>query len=520
MHKSSNLFADSGSKEHDDKPNAASQPWIVLIVDDEEQVHSITKLVLDRYTFEGRKLHFLHAYSAKEAREVLSTHDDIALVLLDVVMESDQAGLQLAKYIRQELKNKFTRIVLRTGQPGQAPEESVIADYDINDYKDKTELTATKLKTLMYSTLRSYRDIVALEENRKGLEMIIDSSAKIFEKQSLQKFTSAVLVQLIALLGLNKDSAYMQPISGFAVENENNDYRILSATGKYATLVNQSVRQNLPQDICQKLDEAHNHKKNFYCEEYYIFYFMTGLGKENLLYISHSQFKPLEDVDKKLLEVFSSNAGIAFENAYLKEEREATQQEIVYLLGDAVETRSPETGNHVKRVAEISELLALAMGVNEKKAARIKSASPLHDLGKIAIPDAILNKNGKLTPEEWEIMKTHADVGYNMLNKSKHETLQYAAIIAHEHHERWDGNGYPRKLAGKQIHLFGRIAAVADVFDALNAVRCYKPAWPMEKIEAYFKEESGKQFDPTVVNVLFENINEIKQICERLTDVQ
>ena len=520
MHKSSNLFADSGSKEHDDKPNAASQPWIVLIVDDEEQVHSITKLVLDRYTFEGRKLHFLHAYSAKEAREVLSTHDDIALVLLDVVMESDQAGLQLAKYIRQELKNKFTRIVLRTGQPGQAPEESVIADYDINDYKDKTELTATKLKTLMYSTLRSYRDIVALEENRKGLEMIIDSSAKIFEKQSLQKFTSAVLVQLIALLGLNKDSAYMQPISGFAVENENNDYRILSATGKYAALVNQSVRQNLPQDICQKLDEAHNYKKNFYCEEYYIFYFMTGLGKENLLYISHSQFKPLEDVDKKLLEVFSSNAGIAFENAYLKEEREATQQEIVYLLGDAVETRSPETGNHVKRVAEISELLALAMGVNEKKAARIKSASPLHDLGKIAIPDAILNKNGKLTPEEWEIMKTHADVGYNMLNKSKHETLQYAAIIAHEHHERWDGNGYPRKLAGKQIHLFGRIAAVADVFDALNAVRCYKPAWPMEKIEAYFKEESGKQFDPTVVNVLFENINEIKQICERLTDVQ
>jgi len=520
MHKSSNLFADSGSKERDDKLNADSQPWIVLIVDDEEQVHSITKLVLDRYTFEGRKLCFLHAYSAKEAREVLSAHDDIALVLLDVVMESDQAGLQLAKYIRQELKNKFTRIVLRTGQPGQAPEESVIADYDINDYKDKTELTATKLKTLMYSTLRSYRDIVALEENRKGLEMIIDSSAKIFEKQSLQKFTSAVLVQLIALLGLNKDSAYMQPISGFAVENENNDYRILSATGKYAALVNQSVRQNLPKDICQKLDEAHNHKKNFYCEEYYIFYFMTGLGKENLLYISHSQFKPLEDVDKKLLEVFSSNAGIAFENAYLKEEREATQQEIVYLLGDAVETRSPETGNHVKRVSEISELLALAMGVNEKKAARIKSASPLHDLGKIAIPDAILNKNGKLTPEEWEVMKTHAVVGYNMLNKSKHETLQYAAIIAHEHHERWDGKGYPRQLAGKQIHLFGRIAAVADVFDALNAVRCYKPAWPMEKIEAYFKEESGKQFDPTIVNVLFENLDKIKKICERLTDVQ
>jgi response regulator RpfG family c-di-GMP phosphodiesterase len=519
MHKSSELFAESIDVEQDKKPHVVREPWNVLIVDDEEQVHSITKLVLDRYLFEGRKLRFYHAYSAKDAREILSTHDDIALVLLDVVMESDQAGLLLAKYIRQELNNKFTRIVLRTGQPGQAPEESVIADYDINDYKDKTELTATKLKTLMYSTLRSYRDIVALEENRRGLEMIIDSSAKIFEKQSLQKFTSAVLVQLIALLGLNKDSAYMQPISGFAVENLNNDYKILSATGKYKDLVDQSVRANLPIEICQNLDETHRQKENFYGEEYYIFYFMTGLGKENLLYISHTQFRPLEEVDKKLLEIFSNNAGIAFENAYLKEEREATQEEIVYLLGDAVETRSPETGNHVKRVAEISELLALAMGVNEKKAARIKSASPLHDLGKIAIPDAILNKNGKLTPDEWKIMKTHAVVGYKMLSDSKHETLQYAAIIAHEHHERWDGNGYPRQLAGKQIHLYGRIAAVADVFDALNAVRCYKPAWPMAKIEAYFMEESGKHFDPEIVDVLFENIVEIKRICERLTDV-
>ena len=292
MHKSSELFAESIDVEQDKKPHVVREPWNVLIVDDEEQVHSITKLVLDRYLFEGRKLRFYHAYSAKDAREILSTHDDIALVLLDVVMESDQAGLLLAKYIRQELNNKFTRIVLRTGQPGQAPEESVIADYDINDYKDKTELTATKLKTLMYSTLRSYRDIVALEENRRGLEMIIDSSAKIFEKQSLQKFTSAVLVQLIALLGLNKDSAYMQPISGFAVENLNNDYKILSATGKYKDLVNQSVRANLPIEICQNLDETHRQKENFYGEEYYIFYFMTGLGKENLLYISHTQLDP------------------------------------------------------------------------------------------------------------------------------------------------------------------------------------------------------------------------------------
>ncbi len=511
------LFAQKEDADDSRGSSASLQPWNILIVDDEEQVHRITTLVLSKYQFEERPLNFIHAYSAKEAREMLSVHDDIALALLDVVMESDHAGLDLARYIRQDLQNKFTRIVLRTGQPGQAPEESVIADYDINDYKDKTELTATKLKTLVYSTLRSYRDIVALDENRKGLEMIIDSSAKIFEKQSLQKFTSAVLVQLMALLGLNKDSAYLQPISGFAATNENNDYRILSATGQYTLLVNQTARSHLPGDICEKLDEAHLSKRNYYCDDYFIFYFMTELGKENLLYIAHS--RSVTDVDKNLLEVFSSNAGIAFENAYLKQEREETQEEIVYLLGDAVETRSKETRNHVKRVAEISELLALSLGMDERMAARLKNASPLHDLGKIAIPDNILGKKGKLTAEEFEVMKTHAEVGYNMLNQSKHETLQYAAIVAYEHHERWDGNGYPRQLSGEQIHLFGRITAVADVFDALSSVRCYKLAWPIEKTIAYMKDESGKQFDPPVIEIFFEKLDEIMAICDRLKDV-
>lgn len=516
MQKGTGIFADSSDSGSVEASSVSTRPWNILIVDDEEQVHAVTKLVLTGYTFEGRPLNFMHAYSAKEAKRILANTGDIALVLLDVVMESDQAGLQLAKYIRQDLENSLTRIVLRTGQPGQAPEESVIAEYDINDYKDKTELTATKLRTLLYSVLRSYRDILALEENRKGLELIIDSSAKIFEIHSLQKFTSAVLMQLIALIGLNEDSAYMQPVSGFAAENENNDYRILSATGKYSSLVDQTARKNLPKNVCKKLDEAHTSKKNYFCDEYYIFYFMTAHGKENLLYISH--YRPVEDVDQCLLEVFSSNAGIAFENAYLKQEREETQQEIVYLLGEAVETRSEETGNHVKRVANISELLAIELGLTEEQSSRIKAASPLHDLGKIAIPDAILNKRGKLGAEEWEVMKTHANVGYNMLKRSSHMTLQYAAIIAHEHHERWDGAGYPQGLIGEDIHIYGRITAVADVFDALNSDRCYKPAWSLDRTVEYFNDQRGKHFDPKIVDILFDQMPRILDICNELRD--
>jgi len=517
MQKNAGIFAESSGRKNITQADVSCRPWHVLIVDDEEQVHAVTKLVLTGYKFEGRPLHFFHAYSAKDAKEILNNWDDIALVLLDVVMESDQAGLKLAKYIRQDLKNKLTRIVLRTGQPGQAPEESVIAEYDINDYKDKTELTATKLRTLLYSVLRSYRDIVALDENRKGLELIIDSSAKIYEIQSLQKFTTAVLIQLIALIGLNKDSAYMQPISAFATENENNDYRILSATGKYSSFVDETARKKLPKHVCNKLDEARAKKKNVFCDDYYIFYFMTAHGKENLLYISH--YRAVDDVDQCLLEVFSSNAGIAFENAYLKNEREEAQQEIVYLLGEAVETRSEETGNHVKRVAKISEFLALQLGLTDESAARIKAASPLHDLGKIAIPDSILNKKGKLLPDEWEVMKTHAEVGYNMLKRSKHLTLKSAAIIAHEHHERWDGSGYPRGLSGENIHLYGRITAVSDVFDALNSIRCYKPIWPLEDIKQYFLDERGKHFDPKIVDILFECMSDIINICDQFRDL-
>ena len=142
-------------------------PWKVLIVDDEEDIHVVTKMALKRFELDDKKLTFLHAYSAKEGKEVLQQESDIALVFLDVVMETDDAGLELARWMRQELKNKFSRIVLRTGQPGQAPEERVIVEYDINDYKEKTELNRTKLFTTVFAALRAYRDIIKVEEARK-----------------------------------------------------------------------------------------------------------------------------------------------------------------------------------------------------------------------------------------------------------------------------------------------------------------------------------------------------------------
>ena len=198
----------------------------------------------------------------------------------------------------------------------------------------------------------------------------------------------------------------------------------------------------------------------------------------------------------------------------LNEEIENTQKEVVFTMGSIGESRSKETGNHVKRVAEYSKLLAIYYGLDEKEAEMLKQASPMHDIGKVAIPDAILNKPGRFDETEREIMNTHAKLGYEMLKHSNRPLLKMAAIVANEHHEKWDGSGYPNGLKAENIHIYGRITALADVFDALGSDRVYKKAWDDEKIFNLFKEERAKHFDPKLVDIFFEHLDEFLKIRE------
>ena len=202
----------------------------------------------------------------------------------------------------------------------------------------------------------------------------------------------------------------------------------------------------------------------------------------------------------------------------LNQEIENTQKEVVFTMGAIGESRSKETGNHVKRVAEYSKLLALYYGLDEKEAELLKQASPMHDIGKVAIPDAILNKPGRFDENERKIMNTHAALGYEMLKHSNRPLLKMAAIVANEHHEKWDGTGYPKGLSGENIHIYGRITALADVFDALGSDRVYKKAWDDERIFNLFKEERGKHFDPKLVDIFFEHLDEFLKIRETFKD--
>lgn len=498
-----------------DTPAKPKKRWKVIIVDDENDVHDVTRMALADFSFEGHRLEFVSAYSGEEAKDVLRANPDAAAVLLDVVMETEHAGLDVARYIREELGNRSIRIVLRTGQPGQAPEEKVITDYDINDYKEKTELTSRKLFTLMCSMLRGYRDIMAIEANKRGLEDVISASANIFELKSLEQFADGVLGQMSSLL-YAEDSAVMCRKAGLAALRKGGMYQILAGTGEYSGGGGES--HTLPEDdpVAAKLRMANRARRNLYADGEFVGYFRTATDRENFLYLSG--IKELSDLDQSMIEIFARNVAIAFENVELHQEIEETQREIVYLLGEAVETRSQETGNHVKRVAEISKVLGLASGMSAEDVEILRLASPLHDLGKIGIPDSILNKPGKLTPDEWVIMKTHTSLGQNMLAGSNRRVLQVASVIAGEHHERWDGAGYPRGLRGEEASIQGRITAVADVFDALCNDRCYKKAWPMPKVMDYMLDQRSSQFDPDLIDRLEENIEMIINITDTYTD--
>jgi len=222
--------------------------------------------------------------------------------------------------------------------------------------------------------------------------------------------------------------------------------------------------------------------------------------------------------DLEHLLLAASYTGNQLDAIALQEEIESTQREIILTLAEVGEMRSKETGYHVKRVAEYSRILAQAYGLDKDQVILLKDASPMHDIGKIAIPDSILNKPGMLTDSERKIMQSHTEYGHDMLRHSDRELLIAATIVAYQHHEKWDGTGYPRGLEGQDIHIFGRITAIADVFDALICRRVYKEPWPVDKIVTLFKEGRGKEFDPDVIDAFLKVKDEMVEVSIKFDD--
>ena len=500
--------------EQPEQPGLQLAPWKLLIVDDEDEVHRVTRLALGGFVHDGRVLIFIDAYTGREAIEIMTREPDIAMVLMDVVMETDTAGLDAVQHIRHELGNRMVRIVLRTGQPGQAPEREVITRYDINDYRDKTELTAQKLFTLLYTGLSLYRDIKLLEHSREGLQQLVGAASGVFQRKVPAQLAEGVIGLAAALLGTPQQVSHALMLEHLPRDDAAN---VLAAIGDFALTLGQSLY------AARDLSEIWNLQqqaagRQWIVEGQQFYATFPGSGGETFgLYLRSAQLLHLPE--PKLMDMFCRNVTSAVQSAQLHQQVNKTQRELIVMLSEAIEKRSRETGNHVRRVGEYSKLLGHLWGMDEEECETLLIAAPLHDAGKIAIPDAILNKPGPLTDEEFVIMRTHAMLGGQMFAGHGLPVLQAAAILTGQHHERWDGQGYPLRMAGEAIHIYGRIVAVADVFDALGSDRCYKKAWSLETILDYMREESGRIFDPALVRLLIDNLDQFLTIRDRYTDM-
>ena len=286
--------------------------WRILIVDDDREIHSVTKLALSGVTLDNRTLQFEHAYSAAEALQILSEQKDIALILLDVVMETDDAGLQAARQIREELNNDEVRIVLRTGQPGYAPEEQVILNYDINDYKTKTDLTRPKLLTTVISSIRSYQQIRTINESRRGLEKIVNAAANLMERHSVNNFAEGVVTQLASLLGLNPEGLLC-----VRQYPDSDEIIVLGAAGHYADDIQQPLQTIKDARVVDCVKECIAKQEHLYLDNASVFY-IDAKGVKAAAFIDSSQ--RLSDVNHKLVQLFLANISIGFENVSLFEE--------------------------------------------------------------------------------------------------------------------------------------------------------------------------------------------------------
>lgn len=297
---------------------ANAKDWRVLIVDDDREVHKATLFALNDLQVDGRGLRFLHAYTAAEARTKLLEESDIAVALLDVVMESENAGLDLVRAIRDEFGLLEMRIILRTGQPGYAPEMHVIRDYDINDYKTKSELTRIRLLTTLTTAIRSYDQIRTISASRRGLAMIVNSAADLFSQRALRNFAEGVLTQIAALLGLPPEGLLCARDSFSSGPGATRPLTVVGAAGSYRELIDRPLEEINDPAIVDSVRRCLAEQQNIYGERATALYFKgdpANGGHAASVYIATEE--PLSETDRQLLEVFCVNISVGLENVNL-----------------------------------------------------------------------------------------------------------------------------------------------------------------------------------------------------------
>jgi len=456
---------------------------IILVVDDEPRNIQVVSNVLK----ESVECRILYAMNGEQAIERVEKNS-IDLILLDMMMPI-MDGLQTCKKLQSNPQYADIPIIFLTAKND---EESLIAAFEAGavDYISKPFLRRELLaRVVTQLKLRTAQKHLAeeLSENKELLKQyrdIVDINSFVTKTDLLGRITYA-------------NDKFCE-ISGYTREE------LLGESHKI--IRHEDVSTALYEEMWSVIQS-----KQVWSG------ILKNRKKDGSSYYVDTIVSPIFDSKGEIIEYISLRTNIT-EIVELKNEIVADQKELLMTLGYVGESRSKETAYHVRRVAEYARILGKAYGLSDQEADSLWAVAPMHDIGKIGIPDAILNKPGKLESEEYEVMKGHAHIGWSFFKNSPRPLLQAAAIVAYEHHERWDGAGYPRGLRGEEIHIFGRITAIADVFDALGTKRVYKPAWTLDEVLDYLKQQREKQFDPHLVDLVLANIEAFKAIQKEFSD--
>ncbi|MGD8542477.1 MAG: DUF3369 domain-containing protein [Desulfobacteraceae bacterium] len=489
--------------------------WTVLVADEDPRIHHRIRQALERRLLLGRPLRILSATGGRQALSLLAQNPDVAVILLQADPASARGGLSTAATIRGDGRNADLRIILRCGGAGSLPDPETLLKLDVTDCRTAADLTPERVVVMFNAALDAFRSRRTISRGRLGLLRLADASSQLVAHQPLRKFAREVLRQLHAVLQLNANPLPFQG-SGFTATEQDGEFMIWAATGSFEGMLGRSPQAALQGPPLKHLARAESERGSFFAGSAYYGYYCTRSGVRHLLYLDAG--RPLDRLDRELVGLLYGSVTQALENLYLEREIRETQEDVLTTLGGVIANRSQETGSHGHRVAQMAALLARKAGLSRSQVKLLRLSAPMHDIGKVGIPDAILFKPERLSAEELEKIRRHTEIGFDILKNARREVMAAAVICAQQHHERWDGSGYPRRLKGTEIHIFGRIIGLIDVFDALLHSRVYKDAWELDKVRDYIRAERGRQFDPGLVDLLLAEIDAFMEINARFPE--
>ncbi len=497
----------------------ALPPWTVLVVDPDDRVQAETRAALSGFIFDGRGLDLLTARSAAEARDLLTRHRAIVVVVTELMLETPQAGLDLIAHVRGDLSNQRVRIIVRTGHPEIAPERTLMASHDIHDYRLKSGTGADQVWASLTGALRTYASIVALATKRTGLARFLMATAGLVQLRTPEQFYSCVLPQLVALPGVGRDALLMT----FEEPPAATQLVVRAGTGRFSGRSGADVPPDVQARVVAALEtlNAASDSDTVLKPDHCVLR-LRSHGDITGVILVEGRFASTA-FEWQFLEIFRNKAEIAFENIRLLEELNAAQKASVLALATLAEYKDYGSTGHLPRIERLTtetarELLrrdAFPGMMDDTFVATIGLASMLHDVGMICVPDEILTIPGELVEEDLNLIYRHAEVGHRVLLEAARPLrgrsfLSMGAAIARGHHERYDGSGYPDGLKGERIPLAARITAVADVFDALISDRHYRKAWPIDEAILWMGERAGSDFDPVVVEAFIDIVTALR----------